>query len=315
MTKTAPKSHVDIYQQITQQIISAIEAGTGSFQMPWHSDGGSLRPLNASTGKPYRGINILALWSAADERGYSSDRWATYKQWSEMGAQVRKGEKSSHIVFWKINEDREGDESAEDGEEAHRSIIARGYGVFNALQVDGYDIPPTPPRPEMQRVQQAEQFFSALGAEIKHGGNRAFYQPASDTIQMPNFESFRDAVSYYSVLAHETTHWTGAKPRLDRDLSGRFGNEAYAAEELVAELGAAFLTADLGLTNEPRSDHAAYVATWLKVLKDDKRAIFTAAAKAQRAADYAHGLQPQLDPEPEPERKAPDKKGQFTLGF
>lgn len=210
-----------------------------------------------------------------------------------------------------------GVQSAEEGEDLRRSIIARGYAVFNAEQVDGYDVPPVPPRPEMQRVQQPEQLFSALGAEIKHGGNRAFYQPASDSIQMPNFESFRDAVSYYSVLAHETVHWTGAKPRLDRDLSRRFGSEAYAAEEHVAELGAAFLSADLGLTNEPRPDNAAYIATWLKVLKDDKRAIFTAAAKAQQAADYAHGLQPQPDPEPEPEpeQKAPDKKGQFTLGF
>ena len=181
-------------------------------------------------------------------------------------------------------------------------------------QVDGYEVPPTPPRPEIQRVQHAEQFFGALGAEIKHGGNRAFYQPATDTIQLPNFESFRDAVSYYGVMAHEITHWTGAKTRLDRDLSGRFGNEAYAAEELVAELGAAFLSADLGLTNEPRQDNAAYIATWLKVLKDDKRAIFTAAAKAQQAADYAHGLQ-SPEPEPEPQGRAPDAKGQFTLGF
>ena len=238
----------------------------------------------------------------------------------------RAGAQGREILFGCVLEDprrprrgRAAKSSAEDDGQ-RRSVLARGYAVFNAEQVDGYEVPPTPPRPEIQRVQEAERFFEALGADIKHGGNRAFYRPSGDHIQMPNFESFRDAVSYYSVLAHEATHWTGATLRLDRDLSGRFGNAAYAAEELVAELGAAFLCADLGLTNEPRPDHAAYVANWLQVLKEDKRAIFTAAAKAQQAADYVHGLQPaeaenEPEPEAEPQGKAPNAKGQFVLGF
>ncbi len=225
--RNVTKTHTDIYTSITKQIIAAIEAGAGSFQMPWHTDGvDTLRPINVTTGKPYRGVNVLALWSAAQAHGYNSDRWATYKQWSEIGAQVRKGEKSSPVVFWKINEGRESEESSDSAEDdgTRRSVLARGYAVFNAEQVDGYEVPPTPPRPEIDRVQEAEAFFAALGAEIKHGGHRAYYRPSSDHIQMPNFESFRDAVSYYSVLAHEVTHWTGATTRLDRDLSGRFGN-------------------------------------------------------------------------------------------
>ena len=327
--RRADKPHTDIYQQITNHIIEAIEAGVGDWRMPWHTDGtSSMRPVNAISGKPYRGVNVLALWCAAQEQGYSSDKWATYKQWQESGAQVRKGEKSSLIVFWKINDATNGEGS--DGAEAEgeqpdepnsRRIFARGYCVFNAEQIEGYTAPPVaaPIISEIERIEGAEQFFAGLGAEIRHGGNRAFYRPGTDHIQMPHFESFRDAVAYYATLAHEVTHWTGAKTRLDRDLSGRFGNEAYAGEELVAELGAAFLAADLSLANEPRPDHAAYVASWLKVLRSDTRAIFTAAAKAQQAIDYAHGLQPVPinDPEAEPAayRGPAGAGGQFTLNL
>lgn len=323
MSKTAPKTpgdktHADVYTRITNQILEAMENGAGNWQMPWHSESGTMRPVNALSGKPYRGVNVLALWCAADEAGYSSDKWATYKQWAESGAQVRKGEKSSTIVFWKIGDTEESAEADSD-ENGPRRIIARGYNVFNAEQVEGYQAPVLPPRPEIQRIQEADDFFSALKADIRHGGGRAFYRPATDNIQMPPFEVFRNAVAYYATLAHETTHWTGAKTRLDRDLKGRFGDESYAAEELVAELGAAFLCADLGLANEPRPDHAAYVANWIKVLKGDKRAIFTAAAKAQQAVDFAHDLQPQPRGEPEPKEEptivAPTKAGQFTLSF
>ncbi len=173
-------------------------------------------------------------------------------------------------------------------ETSHRLVLARGYSVFNAAQVDGFVPPEVAERPVAERIECAEQCFAGLGATIQHGGNRAYYQPIADSIQMPEFEAFVDPVSYYSTLAHEATHWTGAPSRLNRDLSGRFGNEAYAAEELVAELGAAFICADLALCNEPRPDHAAYVSSWVTVLKRDKRAIFTAAAKAQAAVDWMH---------------------------
>lgn len=318
MTKKATQSPTDIYTRITNQIIEAMEAGADQWQMPWHFDGAGMRPVNAVSGKPYRGVNVLALWCAADAAGYSSDKWATYKQWAESGQQVRKGEKSSTIVFWKINDAGEETEAEGDDQNGPRRIVARGYNVFNAEQIEGYQAPTAPPCPEVQRLDHADEFFSALGADIQHGGGRAFYRPATDHIQMPPFEVFRSTVAYYATLSHEVTHWTGAKTRLDRDLKGRFGDEAYAAEELVAELGAAFLCADLGLANEPRPDHAAYVASWIKVLKNDKRAIFTAAAKAQQAASFAHDLQPQPPGEPEPDEEpelSATKPGQFTLSF
>jgi antirestriction protein ArdC len=303
----------DIYQKITDHIIASIEAGAGEWKMPWHTSsagGNMVRPINAETAKPYRGVNVLALWTAAEEAGYKSNEWATYKQYQEKGAQVRKGEKGTLIVFWKFfdkqsgetgeSEDSGGKEADGEKEDRNRSVMARGYIVFNADQVDGYTPRPTPtaaPSQEAERIEHAEAFFAALNADIRHGGNRAFYRPATDQIQMPPFAAFRDPIAYYSTLGHEVAHWTSAKHRLDRNLSGRFGSEAYAAEELIAELSSAFLSADLKLTNEPRPDHAAYVANWLKVLKGDNRAIFTAAAKAQQAIDYLHGLQEPPEPE------------------
>ena len=276
--------------------------------MPWHpgADGAAPRlPVNAATGKPYRGINTVVLWATAQAEGYPSAVWATYRQWTELGAQVRKGEQSSPVVFWKINGPDEGEDggtggsgdsggaAGEDGEDGRRSrVFARGYSVFNAAQVDGYEAPTLPTLPEPERIGHAEAFFAALGADIRHGGNRACYVPGLDQVRMPPFPVFRDAVAYYATLAHEATHLTGHPSRCNRDLRGRFNEEAYAAEELVAELGAAFLCADLEPTPEPRPDHAAYVASWLHVLRGDKRAIFTAAAKAQQAADWMHARQP-----------------------
>jgi antirestriction protein ArdC len=293
-TKTMNPELKDLYQRVTDQIIKAIESGAADWKMPWHQ-AGNFMPANASTQKPYRGVNVLSLWAAADANGYPTGLWATYKQWQELGAQVRKGEKATLVVFWKFSSTETEDDTTADSEEreehSHRAVLARGYSVFNAAQVDGYQAPAVPTIPEAERIQSAESFFAALNADIRHGGGRAYYSPSTDHIQMPCFEIFKDSIAYYSVLAHEATHWTGAAKRLNRDLSGRFGNESYAAEELVAEIGAAFLCADLGLVNEPRPDHAAYVASWLKVLKGDKRAIFAAASKAQAAADWMHSLQ------------------------
>ena len=291
----AETDRADIYQRITDQIAAAIEAGAGKWRMPWHpgADGAApVQPVNAATGKPYRGINTVVLWVAAQAEGYPSAVWATYRQWAELGAQVRKGERASPVVFWKIS-DKEEQEDANEGEEDGRRsrVFARGYSVFNAAQVDGYAAPALPVLPETERIGHAEAFFAAIGTDIRHGGARACYVPALDQIRMPPFEAFRDPVAYYATLAHEATHLTGHLSRCARDLRGRFGDEAYAAEELVAELGAAFLCADLALAPEPRPDHAAYVASWLKVLRGDKRAIFTAAAKAQQAADWMHAQQ------------------------
>ena len=292
--QTEAESRADIYQRITDRIADAIEAGAGKWQMPWHAgaDGTSSGlPVNAVTGKPYRGVNVIVLWATAQAETYPSPVWATYRQWAELGAQVRKGERASPVVFWNINgnDQDDTDEGEQDGRRSR--VFARGYSVFNAAQVDGYVTPALPVLSAAERIDHAEAFFAAIGADIRHGGARACYVPSLDQIRMPPFEAFRDPVAYYATLAHEATHLTGHSSRCDRDLRGRFGDGAYAAEELVAELGAAFVCADLALAPEPRPDHAAYAASWLKVLRGDKRAIFTAAAKAQQATDWMHRRQ------------------------
>jgi len=275
-----------IYEQITQQIIEAIESGAADYQMPWHISGASSSlPVNAISRKPYRGVNVLCLWAQATETGYPSNVWATFNQWKELGATVRKGEKATSIVFWKFWTE---EDDAEEDNRPH--CMARAYHVFNAAQVDGYSLPKVPVLPEVDRIASAESFFTTIGATIKEQGNRAFYRPSTDEIIMPPFQQFRSAEHFYSTLAHEVTHWTAKPERCNRSeaLSTRFGSEAYAVEELVAELGSAFLSADLGLMLDPRSDHAGYIENWLAVLKKDHRAIFTAAAKAQSAVDWLH---------------------------
>jgi antirestriction protein ArdC len=277
----------DIYERVTRQIIEAMERGAGSYRMPWHVTGADrFAPANAASKRPYRGINVLLLWLLAEHHGYTSGEWATYNQWQALGAQVRKGEKAELVVFWRISERSR--EETDDQEEpaSNRSILARGYHVFNAAQVDGYAPKAAPVLSESERVESAERFFAGLGFNVEHGGNRACYSPEEDVIHMPPFSCFRNAASYYSVLGHEATHASGAKHRLDRDLKPRFAEESYAMEELVAELGAAFLCSALGLANEPRQEHAAYLTGWLKVLRQDKRAIFTAASQAQKAVDW-----------------------------
>jgi antirestriction protein ArdC len=285
-TTTAKK---DIYERVTEVIVQAIEEGAGTYKMPWRTSGGFPNsPVNAVSKRPYRGVNILVLWATAQTKGYKCGTWATYRQWQELGAQVRKGEKSANVVFWKFF-DRDGETPDTDGENeksARRIPMARDYFVFNSEQVDGYVALDEQRTPRTERIESAEAFFQSLGIDVKPGGNRACYVPDTDSIHMPPFEAFKEALYFYSVLSHEATHWSGARHRLDRDLSGRFGSDAYAVEELVAELGSAFLCAELGLPTDPRQDHAPYIQSWLKVLKNDKRAIFTATAKAQQAVDW-----------------------------
>jgi len=272
----------DIYTRITDSIVTAIEAGTGKWRMPWHSDASvAFSPISVRGMKPYRGINTLVLWGQANAKGYESAVWGTYDAWQERGAQVRKGEKGTTVVFWgRVN----GQDADEDSE--HVRLFCKGYSVFNAGQVDGYSVPVEPVEPKWKRIESAEEFFMGTGAEIRHGGNQAYYRPSDDHIQMPKREQFDMPDEYYSTLAHECGHWTGSPKRLSREFGKRFGDNAYAVEELVAELTAAFTMGHLGLANEPRQDHACYLASWLKVLKADKRAIFTAASQAQKACDY-----------------------------
>jgi antirestriction protein ArdC len=278
---------LDVYAKVTSQIVNAIEQGVGNWRMPWHTSGRfASSPINATSRKAYRGINTVCLWAAAESKGYDSGEWATYAQWQERGAQVRKGEKATTVVFWKFANNANETEDGETPASGSRLLFTRGYAVFNAAQVDGYTPKAEPAVSMPERIERAETWFQSIGATVSNGGNRAYYAPGTDHIQMPPFAAFDENVSYYSTLAHEHTHWTARAERCDRQLGKRFGDSAYAAEELIAELGAAFVCAHLGLSTEPREDHAQYIQSWLKVLRADKRAIFTAASKAQQAADY-----------------------------
>ncbi len=297
--KDNPKAErQDVYSRITGQIVAALETGVRPWVKPWsaeHAAGRITRPLRHN-GQPYTGINILSLWASATEQSFAAPIWMTYRQATELGGHVRKGEKGSPVVYANSITRKETDPAAGD-DIAHEIHFLKGYTVFNVEQIEGlpaqYTQLATPRLEPMPRIEHAEKFFAATGAIISHGGNRAFYRPSTDTIVMPPMEAFRDAESYWATVAHEMTHWTSVKNRLDRDFgSKRFGSEAYAMEELVAELGSAFLCADLDLSLNPREDHAEYLAHWLNILKTDSRAIFTAASHAQRAADFINAFQP-----------------------
>lgn len=298
----------DLHAAITDQIVAAIEKGAGDFHMPWHrARGSSSRPVNVITGKRYRGINIIALWLAGEASGYPHPIWGTYRQWQAKGAQVRRGERSSLIIFYKTLDYHREDPASGEMEE-HRVPMARASHVFNAAQVDGYETPAveeTLPNAVIDPIDAADHVVRMSGADIREGGDRAFYSPREDFIGMPDRSRFGGSPTmtpteaYYATKLHELTHWSGGANRLRRDLGARFGENAYAMEELVAELGASYLCADLGVTTELRPDHAAYIQNWLTVLRSDKRAIFTAAARAQEAATYLLQFAPdaiRLDP-------------------
>ncbi len=285
----------DIYQTVTNAIIEAIEAGqtADKYQMPWA--GYNSIPMNAVSGKTYRGVNIPVLWVHQMKGGFKSGLWGTYKQWAEKGAQVRKGEKGSYIVFWKTLDIA----AKDDNEEAETRMFARWSVVFNADQVDGFTIPEATHEGEAASIAAADQFVMNSGAVIKPGQDGAFYHKTEDYIGIPDMSRFHDTKTssateaYYSTLLHELTHWTGADHRLEREKGKRFGDSNYAFEELVAEVGSAMLCAALGITSSTRADHAQYIDGWLKALKDDKRFIFSAASQAQKAVDYLASLQPE----------------------
>ena len=280
---------IDVYTSITNQIIASIENGVGEVQLPWHRKGFSTaRPFNVQSKNSYNGVNILSLWIAAYINGFEHGIWGTYKQWQERGAQLRKGEQSSLIVFFK-----DIDLENENGEENSRYSIARASHVFNVAQVDGFEIDVGEPQiDKIIACEKAERFVQATKANITIGGMRAFYSPSSDSITMPDRHRFvgtetsTPTEGWYSTLCHELTHWSGASHRLDREFGNRFSDNKYAMEELVAELGAAFLCSKLGISIVPRDDHASYINNWLLVLKNDPKAIFTASSKASKAADY-----------------------------
>lgn len=286
----------DIHAEITAQLIAAIEADPGRPSLPWRRSSAPLfMPENALTKKLYNGINIVSLWVSAECRGFEAPVWATYRQWAELGAQVRKGEKSSLVIFYK---EYETDPAPDNADDDGKRRVARGSYVFNASQVDGFTLPEAPqPLGPIERIDAADRFIRATGARVEHGGDRAFYRSSTDHIQMPDEDRFcgtdtmTRSEAYFAVLAHECIHWSGSDKRLAREFGKRFGDAAYAAEELVAEIGSAFLCAELGITQDTRPDHAQYLAQWLKLLKDDNRAVFTAAARASEAVAYLKRLQ------------------------
>ena len=301
MAHTTPTARRDIYAEITDKIIAAIEQNPGEPVLPWHRSGfRPVIPKNAATGNDYRGVNILSLWVTALERGYESGVFATYKQWSALGAQVRKGEAAAPIVFYRELEKVK--DGARDDEDATETIrMARGYWVFAAEQVDGFVLPCALPPNPIARIAAAEAYVAATGAQIIVGGSRACYRPSTDTIHMPDEARFFDtdgrtrSEAFFGVLAHELIHWTSTDNRLNRQLGKRFGDNQYSAEEIIGETGAAFLSARVGIAAEPHPDHARYIHHWLKVMKADSRAIFAAAAKAQEAVAYLDSLQASAD--------------------
>lgn len=273
---------MSVYQEITDRIVAELERGATPWVKPWRTD--SSADSNVVSKKPYRGINRLLLGMSSMASGYNSPVWGTYKHWQSLDGCVRKGEKGTKIVFFspvtKETVNAQGD--AETGTYA----LLKAYYVFNSNQIDGIEMPTViNDTNEFAFDAATEERIIKTGALITHGGDSAFYMPSHDRIQMPNKTAFESPAAYYATLLHELTHWTSNKARCDRDLSkGRFGNSEYAFEELVAELGASFLCADYSITGELR--HAGYIASWLKCLKSDNKAIFKASALAQKAADY-----------------------------
>ena len=271
------KEKFDAYQVVTDQIVASLEAGTRPWTKSW-AGGISGLPLRHN-GKPYSGVNILILGLS----GFSNPYWMTFKQAQEYGA-TRVHRPATKIVFFKPLKI----EDKVTKEEKNIPLL-RTYNVFNAEQIEGLPerfYPGEEVRNQGERIEAAEAFFAAQNANLVHEGGQAYYRPSLDQIVMPAFEKFDDPEAYYGTLSHEFVHWTGAKRRLDRDLKTGYGSKDYAREELVAELGSAFVMHTLGLSAEPREDHAEYLAEWLKVLKEDKRAIFRASAAAQKAADF-----------------------------
>jgi len=271
-----------IYQQVTDRIIAELESGAAPWIKPWKA--GSAEDQNIISKKPYQGINRLILGMS----GFAMPYWASFKQWQDLGGSVKKGEKGTHIVFYSpIAKDTVNPENGNIEQSIYHCL--KSYVVFNAAQVEGIEFEQTKPvLPDFNPVPALEDRILKTGANIKHNGSQAFYRPSEDSITMPAKNTFIDESNYYATVLHELTHWSGAKHRLDRTKGKRFADTAYAFEELVAELGAAFLCQDYGIQGDLR--HADYIGSWLKCLKDDNKAIFNAAALAQKAADYINEL-------------------------
>jgi antirestriction protein ArdC len=285
----------NLYQDVSDRILSQLEAGTVPWVKPWSATAGNNVPCNASTNRPYSGCNVILLW-LAQSAGYQNPRFLTFKQALEMGGNVRKGEHGFKVYFVKqlTFKDTKTTTSADGADEETRTAtMLREYTVFNVAQCEnlparafGATAPKT--RHADERDATADEFLTHTGAQIREGHGEAYYAPGGDFISMPAFAAFHSGANFYATMFHELAHWTGHKSRLDRDLRHRFGAQAYAAEELVAELTAAFMCAEFSIDGDIR--HAGYIASWIALLKSDAKAFFTACARAQNAADYLRKL-------------------------
>lgn len=292
INKQADKSsRRDLHQQVTDTIITQLEKGVIPWHQPWKGSSGSIPslPRNFFSGKKYRGINILLLWTSAIKSQFTSCEWGTFKQWQQKEETIRKGEKGSMIVYYDVLE------KEIDGEQKKIPFLKSSF-VFNRCQLTSYQpehpVNEVPLKSLVERIASVENLVERSGAKITHTGDRACYIPSLDEIHMPPEELFQDTTTctategYYSTLLHELTHWTGAKSRLNRQGGKKYGDNAYATEELVAELGAAFLCAEHEINTPEKGDHASYIAHWLQVLKENKSCLITAASDASKAVDY-----------------------------
>ena len=281
----------DLYATVTNQILAQLETGSAPWVKPWRATAGRNVAANADTNRPYSGVNIVMLWSAmACNADWIVPRFVTFRQAQKLGGSVRAGQHGTKVYFVKkmIGKPKAGEGEGEETKGRAFSFL-REYTVFNVAQCDGlparcHAVEDVKPRNADQRDGTIDDFVALTSCEIRSGGDRAFYVPSMDFVQMPNFQDFKSADHFYATEFHEMAHWTGSEKRLAREFGKRFGDNAYAAEELVAELCAAFLCAEFGLDGDLR--HAAYIKNWIALLKSDSKAFFTAASKAQQAADY-----------------------------
>ena len=278
----------NIAEKITNRILEDLGKGVTPWEKPWKQGRGLPLPVNASTGKHYRGINVFVLWDEAGKKGYSSPSWVTFNQANSLKGHVRKGEKGTGVVFYKrLSKTKSLNLDDEVLLEEQSFWVLRTYTVFNLDQVEGLDHLKAKPETiePFAAIEEAEGLLMDSGAEIHHASiDKAYYDRLGDSIALPLRESFKSRESYYGTALHELIHWTGHKDRLNREFGKRFGDQAYAFEELVAEMGAAFLCVSCGIPYD--TQHASYINDWMKILKDHRRAIFTAAAKAQAAMDF-----------------------------
>lgn len=275
---------MNAYDQLTEQLVNMVDSATGEWKPPWRMSGLECHQ-NAKTRRKYQGMNVLMLWLRQMKNEYSYPLWATLKQWNSIGAKVKKGEKGTCVVFYDQYK-----KQINGGDDVVSYSIAKTHYVYNADQVEGYQLPEQPTTIAHDPLDAIESFIKNTKADIRIQGERAFYMPSQDYIVMPDMGLFKTREHYYSVMFHELTHWTGAKSRLDRQLSGKGMRSEYAYEELIAELGASFLSADFGIINEVKEENAQYLKYWRDAMKQDSKIIFNAAAAATKAVHYMTNL-------------------------